>query len=315
MNYRSYSNRRRAMERRIHIIFNLLSLFIVFTAGVAIYKYNNATTIGEVPQIKNADSYDLVSNEQDMSPMFINAKINTDFESVKESLAEDNLLFEVSDSIVQYSVENVLTLPNAINDASKVQEPEETIYTVQVGDSLWSIAEKFYGDGYMYSYVRDTNNLSGNSILPGQELIIKTIDSDEDKREYLQESYVEIKSAEETKKKSVSYSSSSSSAKNKNVPENMEYIGDYFITGYDPWCSHCCGKSNGITASGAKATVGRTIAMSKNFPFGTRIYIEGYGIYTVEDRGVGAGVIDVAADSHEACYGLTAYNVPCYIVK
>ena len=50
-------------------------------------------------------------------------------------------------------------------------------------------------------------------------------------------------------------------------------------------CMECCGKTNGITASGAKATAGRTIAMSKDYKFGTKIEIEGYGIYIVEDRG------------------------------
>lgn len=81
-------------------------------------------------------------------------------------------------------------------------------------------------------------------------------------------------------------------------------LGQYQIYGYDPHCKHCCGKTDGITASGAQATVGRTIAM-KGVRFGTRIYIAGLGIYTVEDRGVGKGVVDVACEDHKACYAIT----------
>ena len=45
-----------------------------------------------------------------------------------------------------------------------------------------------------------------------------------------------------------------------------------------------CGKSNGITASGIKAHKG-TLACPPQYPFGTKIKIEGYGIYVCEDRG------------------------------
>ena len=97
-----------------------------------------------------------------------------------------------------------------------------------------------------------------------------------------------------------------------NTPE-MKSLGTYRITGYDPFCSHCCGKSNGITASGTLASVGRTVAMS-GIPFGTEIYIEGLGYYVVEDRGVGRGFVDVACSGHSECYDITGrYNV--YIVE
>lgn len=43
----------------------------------------------------------------------------------------------------------------------------------------------------------------------------------------------------------------------------------------------------GVTASGVKTQQGRTVAMSKNYPFGTKLKIEGFGdqIFVVEDRG------------------------------
>jgi 3D (Asp-Asp-Asp) domain-containing protein len=46
-----------------------------------------------------------------------------------------------------------------------------------------------------------------------------------------------------------------------------------------------CGKSDGITASGLKVKEKNTIACPPNFPMGTKINIEGYGMYVCEDRG------------------------------
>ena len=72
----------------------------------------------------------------------------------------------------------------------------------------------------------------------------------------------------------------------------------YKITAYCP-CSKCCGKATGRTASGTKATAGRTVAASSKFAFGTKLNIGGH-IYTVEDRGgaVNGNKIDIFVNSH-----------------
>jgi 3D (Asp-Asp-Asp) domain-containing protein len=82
--------------------------------------------------------------------------------------------------------------------------------------------------------------------------------------------------------------------KYEDIPKLRE-LGTYKLTAYCS-CSKCCGKSDGITASGTKATAGRTVAAS-GFSFGTELYING-NTYVVEDRGVPSGVIDIYFDSH-----------------
>ena len=74
----------------------------------------------------------------------------------------------------------------------------------------------------------------------------------------------------------------------------------YTITAYCP-CVKCCGKTNGITASGEKATEGVTVAMDKSMPFGTKIYIDGVGERIVQDRGgaIKGNRIDLYFDSHQ----------------
>lgn len=56
-----------------------------------------------------------------------------------------------------------------------------------------------------------------------------------------------------------------------------------------------------LTASGDKVVPGETAAAGPNIPFGTRIYVEGMGWRTVNDRGsaIGANDIDLAAETKE----------------
>lgn len=95
----------------------------------------------------------------------------------------------------------------------------------------------------------------------------------------------------------------------------LRYLGNWKVTGYDI-CMKCCGNTNGVTASGTTATVGRTCAAGKDLPFGTVLYIEGIGYRTVEDRGggVNGGHIDVLCNDHPECYSITGhYDV--YVVE
>jgi len=54
------------------------------------------------------------------------------------------------------------------------------------------------------------------------------------------------------------------------------------LTAYCP-CVKCCGKSDGITASGRKARYG--YVAGNWLAFGTKVKIEGLGIFEVQDRG------------------------------
>ena len=58
----------------------------------------------------------------------------------------------------------------------------------------------------------------------------------------------------------------------------------FTVTGYCP-CSECCGKEDGITSSGVKATANHTIAAPSKYAFGTKIHFDGHGTFVVEDRG------------------------------
>lgn len=56
------------------------------------------------------------------------------------------------------------------------------------------------------------------------------------------------------------------------------------VTAYCP-CTTCCGPgSPKPTASGARPVAGVTVAAPRHLPFGTRLWIEGAGWRTVQDR-------------------------------
>lgn len=66
-------------------------------------------------------------------------------------------------------------------------------------------------------------------------------------------------------------------------------------------CIKCCGKDNGITATGTQATPNRTIAVDTSvIPYGSRVVIDG-NVYIAEDCGgaIKGNTIDVFHATHQ----------------
>lgn len=87
-----------------------------------------------------------------------------------------------------------------------------------------------------------------------------------------------------------------------NIPENIPEprTVTYRVTAYCP-CRKCCGRwADGFTASGRPAR-GKVAAAPPEIPFGTWIYVPGYGWAEVLDRGgsIKGKRLDVLFDSHE----------------
>ncbi len=78
-----------------------------------------------------------------------------------------------------------------------------------------------------------------------------------------------------------------------------------------------CGKSNGITASGVKVLENRTLACPPAYPFGAKIAIEGYGVYTCEDRGgaIKGNHFDVYMETKQEAFAFGRRNLLAEVVK
>lgn len=99
---------------------------------------------------------------------------------------------------------------------------------------------------------------------------------------------------------------------------NYQYLGEYLLTAYCP-CPICCGKwsnmVNPVTASGKPAVAGWSIAAPKEFPFGTKIMIDGQ-IYSVEDRGgaITGKHFDIYCNTHQEALNFNMRTTSAYLV-
>lgn len=96
---------------------------------------------------------------------------------------------------------------------------------------------------------------------------------------------------------------------------DWHYIEDCELTAYCP-CAVCCGKDNGITATGTVAQEGVTIAVDPDvIPLGSWVEIDGH-TYHAEDVGgaVNGNHIDIYFNSHDAAwdFGRRYANVRWY---
>lgn len=99
----------------------------------------------------------------------------------------------------------------------------------------------------------------------------------------------------------------------EDIPELTE-LGTFKLTAYCA-CEKCCGKSDGITASGTKVKQGRTVAVDTSIiPYGTELYING-NYYIAEDTGGFSGkIIDIYFDSHEEANNFGRQYAKVFIV-
>lgn len=71
---------------------------------------------------------------------------------------------------------NMLSIGQVLKLPSEAKQEEVTMYTVQKGDSLYSIAKKF---GMSVDELKSLNNLTSNNLAIGQQLMIKSTTGDE----------------------------------------------------------------------------------------------------------------------------------------
>lgn len=93
-------------------------------------------------------------------------------------------------------------------------------------------------------------------------------------------------------------------------------LGEYQLTAYCA-CSRCCGKSDGITATGTIATAGRTIAVDPSvIPYGSKVEING-NVYIAEDCGgsIKYNRIDIFFDSHNEALQFGVQRAQVYLIK
>ncbi len=109
---------------------------------------------------------------------------------------------------------------------------------------------------------------------------------------------------------------SSALAADSVVKSNFKKIGTHRLSFYCP-CTVCNGRSDGKTKIGTRMAEGRTIAVDPRvIPLGSRVYIDGYGIFIAEDTGgaIKGNRIDVCVSSHSRAYDIGIDYADVYLI-
>ena len=119
--------------------------------------------------------------------------------------------------------------------------------------------------------------------------------------DYYDDSYDEYEYYESDESDEEEYVEEEDNTYSESESGNMTLLGNLYITGYV--------ETGNPTASGVYPYVGG-VAMSTSYglPYGTTIYIEGLGYYTLFDTGCNYGVVDVFCNTVDECYNLTSWR-------
>ncbi len=106
----------------------------------------------------------------------------------------------------------------------------------------------------------------------------------------------------------------------KKVADITPEVVTFNTSAYCP-CMSCCGKTNGITASGAPASAWYTVAAGSAYPMGTVIYIPYFadepngGWFVVQDRGgaISSSKLDIFMNTHSEALQFGRRDLECYV--
>lgn len=100
------------------------------------------------------------------------------------------------------------------------------------------------------------------------------------------------------------------------VRSNARTLGSFRLSFYCP-CEICNGRADKKTKMGTQMVEGRTIAVDPSIiPLGSRVYIDGYGLFIAEDIGgaIKEKKIDIAVSDHAYAYELGIDNAAVYLI-
>ena len=145
-------------------------------------KYN--TTVKDITRLNNLTSNNLAVGQQLI--IAIDDNVTTTPTTYKEyvvkkgdslySIANKNNITVDELKKINNLTSNMLSIGQVLKLPTQDKIEEITMYTVQKGDSLYSIAKKF---GITVDEIKSLNNLTSNNLFIGQQLMIKSATGDE----------------------------------------------------------------------------------------------------------------------------------------
>lgn len=266
---------------------------------------------------------------------------------VSEILAEnhiiilpDEVVYPSEDSVIDFS--KTITISKVTENKKIIAEEVESISTEELLGKYVTITEKIIVEQVEIPYETVTKDVSKEGTETKDAVLQKGVNGlKEIKYKVRYQDDVEIertiiseKVLKEPVDKIIQISTKiSSRSGNRNVAQSAETIAAS-VAGMTPKvvnlntsaycaCMTCCGKTNGITSSGAPAKEWCTVAAGKGYPIGTVIYIPALadkpngGWFVVEDRGgaISNNKIDIYMGSHSLALIFGRRNLECHIYQ
>ena len=246
----------------------------------------------------------------------------------------------------EISDNKTIKISKATEVEQKVAEVEESISTEQILSTYNSTVEKIIVEQVVIPYKTITKEATGegkkqNKIVQNgvdglKEVTYKVkiqndveIERKEISSVIIKEpvnKIVEVRTIQVTSRSTVNRTSNPALTASTTLAKSVEGITPTvksFNTSAYCSCAKCCGKTNGITASGAKATAWYTLAAGKGYKMGTVIYIPALadkpngGWFVVQDRGgaISNSKLDVYMGSHSQALQYGRKTLECYVYE
>lgn len=251
------------------------------------YEMTVLTSKTNVKEILNDNNIMLEENEK-VTPGLSEEITSSKTIKISDKSEQEIEVAKVSESGIEMTLDSILDAYSTITE--KIETVEETIPFETVTKDVSNGSE-------------DTKNKVLQEGVEGKKLVtykVKYQNDIEIERTKISEEIVQepVNKIVQVKSKTVS-SRSSLPSRTESTTQSSGSVKVYKVTAYCP-CSKCCGShANGYTASGTKATAGRTVAAPPNLAYGTKLNINGK-TYVVEDRGgaIKGNRIDIYVNSH-----------------
>ena len=251
------------------------------------YKMNVITTKSNVSQIL-ADNNIIVKSDERVSPD-LDSQITDENKIVITNKSEQEVqIAKISENGIETTLDEILKSYSPIIEKIVVEQEAIPFETITKDSSEGS------------SDTRNKVIRQGEEGLKEITYKVRYQNEEEIERTKISEAIVKepVDKIVQVQKNATSRASSSRTNISTTNISNEGTTKIFKVTAYCS-CAKCCGKTTGYTASGTKATAGRTVAASAQFAYGTKLVINGKE-YVVEDRGgsIKGNKIDIYMNSH-----------------
>jgi len=312
-----------------------ISLILILVTGVGVMATNAKLTNVKI----------ILSNDYEMTVITTKMKVSEILEENHITVLEDEIVTPGIDTEIS---DNKTIRISKISNNKEIAEKESVITSEEILSSYGTIVEKIITEQVVIPFETITKEATEegtkqNKIVQNgkdglKEVTYKVKFQDDVEIERIEISstvitepvnkIIEVKTIQVTSRTAEERVATSNPAATASTSlakkvENITPTVKTFNTSAYCACISCCGKTNGITSSGAKASAWYTVAAGQGYKIGTVIYIPALadkpngGWFVVQDRGgaISNSKLDVYMNSHSAALQYGRKTLEAYVYE